>query len=111
MTNGKRFTVTLWLGLTLALIAGIEIVAWQTGGSTLPEARNWTTVEDYQNMMQQLGIRKLRPGPSGSVPEGDPRSANYDEAKANPFPDLPEILTSSRGRTGISGIARSFADR
>ena len=46
---------------------------------------DWTTAEDHQNMLQQLGITKLRQGPSGSVPETDPRSANYDEAKANPF--------------------------
>lgn len=47
-------------------------------------------------MMAQLGIRKLRPGPSGN--ENDPNHANYDEAQANPYPNLPEVLTLKNGR-------------
>jgi hypothetical protein len=53
-------------------------------------------IEDHQNMMAQLGIRALRPGPSGN--ESDPNHANYDEATANPYPDLPEVLTLKNGR-------------
>src|SRR6187455_2397663 len=53
--------------------------------------KEWTTAEDHQNMMAQLGITKLRPGPSGN--EADANHANYDEALANPFPKLPEVLT------------------
>src|SRR6516165_8808380 len=52
--------------------------------------------QDHQNMMAQLGIRKLRPGPSGS--ESDRNHANYDEAVANPYPDLPEVLTLKNGQ-------------
>src|SRR5436190_16851930 len=52
--------------------------------------------EDHQNMMSQLGIRKLRPGPSGN--ESAPNHANYDEATANPFPNLPEVLTLKNGK-------------
>jgi hypothetical protein len=47
-------------------------------------------------MMDQLGIKALRPGPSGN--EKAPNHANYDEAKANPFPDLPDVLTLNSGR-------------
>jgi hypothetical protein len=43
-------------------------------------------------MKDQLGIRALRPGPSGS--ETAPNHANYDESAANPFPNLPDALTS-----------------
>src|SRR5262245_21287221 len=56
----------------------------------------WTAAEDHQNMMVQLGIRKLRPGPSGK--ESAPNHANYDEATANPFPNLPEVLTLKNGK-------------
>ena len=56
----------------------------------------WTAAEDHQNMMAQLGIRKLRPGPSGN--ESAPNHANYDEATANPFPNLPEVLTLKNGK-------------
>jgi lysophospholipase L1-like esterase len=46
--------------------------------------------------MGQLGITALRPGPSGN--EGAPNHANYDEALANPFPFLPDVLTLENGR-------------
>ena len=46
-------------------------------------------------MMDQLGIKALRPGPSGN--EKAPDHANYDEAKANPFPRLPDALTLNDG--------------
>jgi len=54
------------------------------------------TERDHQLMMDQLGIRKLRPGPSGD--EKAPNHANYDEAKANPFPDWPDPLVTNDGR-------------
>jgi len=57
---------------------------------------NWTTQQDHRNMMEQLGITRLRPGPSGRP--GAPNSANYDPAKANPFPDLPDVLTLKNGQ-------------
>jgi hypothetical protein len=57
--------------------------------------QGYTTQQDHKNMMDQLGIRKLRPGPSGN--ESDPNHANYDESKANPYPNLPEILTLKNG--------------
>jgi lysophospholipase L1-like esterase len=61
----------------------------------LPAPKNWTAAEDHQNMMDQLGIKALRPGPSGN--ENAPNHANYDESKANPFPDLPDVLTLKDG--------------
>lgn len=64
--------------------------------SDLPEPKNWTNEEDHQNMMDQLGIKALRPGPNGN--EKDPNHANYDESKANPFPDLPDALTLKNGK-------------
>lgn len=57
---------------------------------------NWTAEQDHQNMMDQLGIKALRPGPSGN--EKAPNHANYDEAKANPYGDLPDALTLKNGR-------------
>ena len=47
-------------------------------------------------MMKQLGIKALRPGPSGD--EKAPNHANYDEALANPYPNLPEVLTLKNGK-------------
>ncbi len=61
-----------------------------------PEPLNWTTPQDHQNMKEQLGITRLRPGPSGRA--GATNEANYDPAKANPFPDLPDPLALKNGR-------------
>src|SRR5215831_13692109 len=59
------------------------------------DTKNWTAAEDHQNMMDQLGIKALRPGPSGN--ENAPNHANYDESTANPFPDLPDVLRQNNG--------------
>ncbi len=61
-----------------------------------PPAVNWTADQDHKNMMEQLGIKALRPGPSGN--ESDPNHANYDPEKANPYPNLPEVLTLKNGQ-------------
>ena len=54
------------------------------------------TAEDHQQMMTQLGIKALRPGPSGN--EKDANHANYDEALANPYPNLPPLMKLNDGR-------------
>jgi hypothetical protein len=72
------------------------------------EPRTWTTAEDHRNMMEQLGIRTLRPGPSGNPTA--PNQANYDESKANPFPILPDALTPKNG-TKVSTAAAWWKQR
>ena len=54
------------------------------------------TAEDHRRMMDTLGIRELRPGPSGD--ESAPNHANYDESKANPYPNWPDPLVMNDGR-------------
>lgn len=56
----------------------------------------FTQQQDHENMMKQLGINELRPGPSGN--ESDPNHANYDESLANPCPQLPDILATKNGK-------------
>src|SRR5580704_19067852 len=63
-------------------------------------AQNWTAAEDRQNMMDQLGIKALRPGPSGN--ETAPNHANYDESTANPYPNLPDVLTTKNGKRVVN---------
>jgi hypothetical protein len=60
-----------------------------------PPSVNFTAEQDHQNMMQQLGIKALRPAPSGN--EKAPNHANYEESKANPYPNLPDPLTLNNG--------------
>jgi hypothetical protein len=85
----------------LALVAvvflftpGTLTIAQQS--TSVPGLKTWTTAEDHQHMLAQLGIRALRPGPSGN--ESAPNHANYDEATANPYPDLPDALTLKNGK-------------
>lgn len=63
------------------------------GGFVNPNAE--ATADDHRDMMRQLGITALRPGPSGN--ESAPNAANYDEATANPYPDLPDVLRLENG--------------
>jgi hypothetical protein len=60
------------------------------------DTKNWTAEQDHQNMMDQLHITALRPGPSGN--EKAPNHANYDEALANPYPNLPDVLALKNGK-------------
>src|SRR3954470_15062917 len=53
------------------------------------------SADDHRQMMQQLGITRLRPGPSGN--EQAPNHANYDESLANPYPALPDPLVLKNG--------------
>jgi hypothetical protein len=86
-------------------IAGAMVVValGQPPTPPAPAVREWTTAEDHQQMMKQLGITRLRPGPSGN--EQAPNAANYDEAVANPYPDLPDALTLKNGRKVTSADA------
>ncbi len=96
MKKTKRLFVAsagFWLAGFMLLFVVSGLFGQQ---SSAPEQKAWTTAEDHQNMMQQLGIKKLRPGPSGR--EGQPNQANYDEATANPFPNLPEVLKLKNGK-------------
>ncbi len=67
------------------------------------EPKTWTAAEDHQNMMEQVGIKALRPGPSGN--EQAANHANYDEALANPYPNLPDVLTLKNGKKVTSANA------
>lgn len=64
--------------------------------SKYPKLTTFTAQQDHDNMKQQLGITKLRPGRSGN--ESSPDRANYDEAMANPCPVLPDALTLNNGK-------------
>lgn len=64
-----------------------------------PDSAAWAalmaaTAEDHRQMMAQLGIDGLRPGPSGN-PQ-DPNAANSDEAKVPPY-TLPDALVQQDG--------------
>ncbi len=87
-----------FLSTALAQACLACVAAGYGAAQTAPAAPSvsLTADQDHQNMMDQLGIKTLRPGPSGN--EKAPNAANYDESKANPFPDLPDPLTLNDGQ-------------
>ena len=78
--------------LLLLAIAANPIVA----AAQQTQPAGLTAEQDHKNMMDQLGIKALRPGPSGN--ENAPNHANYDAAIATPYPNLPDVLTLKNGR-------------
>ncbi|MVM33985.1 acetylxylan esterase [Spirosoma sp. HMF4905] len=85
----------LILMLSMFLTKGVAQQA-SIDSSKYPPLKTLTAIQDQANMMQQLGIKKLRPGPSGN--ESDPNHANYDESQADPCPQLPDVLTTKNGK-------------
>jgi hypothetical protein len=82
----------------VAIIISKFIIAQDTtiNGVSYPKPVNFTAQQNQENMMKQLGIKSLRPGPSGN--ESAPNHANYDTAKADPCSKLPDILTTKNGK-------------
>ncbi|HEX5444750.1 MAG TPA: hypothetical protein VFW87_13005, partial [Pirellulales bacterium] len=86
-----------WLSVGLALLLPPQAsLADEAANASAPELVTFTTQQDHQDMMRQLGITALRPGPSGNP--SAPNHANYDESQANPYPDLPDALTLNDGQ-------------
>jgi hypothetical protein len=84
-----------------AFISLVFSIFWITintaiGQTTASPPVTFTSDQDHQNMMDQLGIKALRPGPSGD--EKAPNHANYDEARANPYSNVPDPLTMNDGQ-------------
>ena len=55
-----------------------------------------TAQEDHKRLMGLLHIASIRQGANGNNRQA-PNAANYDEAKANPYPDLPDPLVLKDG--------------
>lgn len=84
--------------LCLLLALGLHSIAQppKLDSSKYIRPVTFTSDQDHDNMMKQLGIKKLRPGPSGN--ESAPNHANYDESIANPCPELPDVMTTKAGK-------------
>ncbi len=88
----KKSLLFLILFVCPRLFAQNQVIT--TGQYSAPV--QYTAAQDHRNMMDQLGIKSLRPGPSGN--ESAPNHANYDESLANPYPVLPDLLTLRNGK-------------
>jgi len=61
-----------------------------------PAPVHLTAAEDHQRLLDLLHITALRPGASQSG--NGPNAVNYDESKANPWPNLPNPLILDNGK-------------
>jgi len=96
----------LWKTVVVATIAVAPALGAQQLAAMSPAERaradsalaamRQRTAADHQQMLGQLGITALRPGPSGN--ESAPKHANYDSTLANPFTSLPDVLRLKDGR-------------
>jgi hypothetical protein len=80
----------------LSASAGEPAAATKTADGLLPPVR-LSAQQDHQRIMELLHITSLRPGVNGSNRQAT-NAANYDESKANPYPNLPDPLTLKDGR-------------
>jgi hypothetical protein len=89
------------LGFALAGLIAVPFAGflYQTAraASTDPPPVKMTSEQDHQHMMDLLHITALRPGRRGSDPSL-PAFANYNETKANPYPNLPDPLKFKDGK-------------
>jgi hypothetical protein len=61
-----------------------------------PSPLELATQQDHRLMMKALNIKTLRRGADG-MNRRAPNAANYDESKANPYPNLPDALLLKNG--------------
>jgi hypothetical protein len=88
-----------YFSICIAVVSAASAPAAAQNAASVPPPVTFTADQGRQNMMDQLGIKALRPGPSGN--EKAPNHANVDESQANPFPNIPDPLIG-----GTSGAPR-----
>src|SRR5215831_10411589 len=91
MVHRQTGSVVLLLVVSCVLATLMPLVSAQNQGpSSYPPQVKFTGEGDHQNMMDQLGIKKLRPGANPN------NQSTFDEATANKYP-LPELLMMKNG--------------
>jgi (4-O-methyl)-D-glucuronate---lignin esterase len=94
----KKITGLIFLCAILAFQSNAQFGGRLSVADSLRrDSINKATQADHQDMMAQLHITSIRQGANGNDPNA-PNAANYDEAKANPFPNLPDPLKLKDGK-------------
>ncbi len=95
-TKNLAYVATIVLtagGLAAAQFPGMRLTPAQMAKL---KAQQRATQADHRYMMDILHLKRLRPGANGMNPKA-PNADNTDEAKANPYPNLPDPLISNSG--------------
>jgi 6-phosphogluconolactonase (cycloisomerase 2 family) len=105
MNTRRLLTGLIALTLAASMVRGQNATNLPAAGTTATTnasrsgfgfGNNAGTEKDHQNMMDQLSIKTIRRGRDGNN-TNSPYYANYDEARANPFPNLPDPLVLKNG--------------
>ncbi len=83
------------VALMSVIAGGLLFQAARAAGGTTPV--KMTKAEDHKRTMDLLHVTELRKGKAGRD-KTDPNFANYDESKANPYPELPDPLKLKNGK-------------
>jgi hypothetical protein len=86
---------TLPLVLSFALLLTPLLAQTPPASPSSPAPVQLTAAEDHQRILDLLHITQLRLGVNQS---GKEPAVNYDEAKANPWPNLPDPLKLANGK-------------
>jgi hypothetical protein len=87
------------VGFTLlTIVCGVTGSRAFQAPQTGPTPAQLAAQEDRQAMLDVLHITSLRQGANGNDPKA-PNYANYDESKANPYPNPPDPLKLNNGKT------------
>ena len=92
-----RWPISVLLAGLFLIPVGNMLIRGARAADKLPPVVRQTTEEDHKRMMDLLHITELRKGKNGTN-KADPTFANYDESKANPYPDLPDPLKLKNGK-------------
>ena len=99
MTRSSRWFWSLFLLVLVA--APFAVRAYQEPAAPNaprpPSPAQLASPADRQKMVDLLHIASLRQGADGNNPQA-PNYANYDESKANPYPNLPDPLVLNNGK-------------
>src|SRR5450432_3743019 len=85
------------LAAAVVLFAAVVVTVTAQDPGAVPAPIVLTAQQDHQRIMDLLHITSLRPGADGRNADA-PNAANYDEAKANPYPTLPDPLVLKNGK-------------
>ena len=100
MSTSRSIRCSLGLAF-LAMVAGPTgsraFQAAKPAAGSLPAPVQLTPQDDHQRLMDLLHITEVRRGKDGNNKES-PNYANYDESKANPYPNLPDPLVLKNGK-------------
>ena len=98
--SGRPHTSLQWtLSLVVLALGAVALVRAGGGGqagatSAQPPVALLTSQQDHDRQMRLLKISGFPPGPDAY------QAATYDEATANPYPELPDPLVMNNGTQG-----------